>query len=188
MPRVGYYARTPEQRAAQGERARKYPKETDSRSRLYRVWRAMLCRCNNMIHEAYGRYGGRGITVCDEWKTYAPFRAWALASGYADNLEIERRDNDRGYSADNCCWETRSGQSRNRRNSLPPIPAFGDSKTPIEWSEDPRCRVSYRLLHKRLAAGESPESALTRPSASRTEALKIGQARRSSKEKTPSLP
>src|SRR5215217_6516616 len=62
--------------------------------KLRKVWRAMHYRCTNPKDKRYDRYGGRGIRVGEEWSTYAPFRAWALANGYQDGLTIDRRDND----------------------------------------------------------------------------------------------
>ena len=132
-------------------------------NRIYRIWRAMHFRCYQPLHEAYPRYGGRGITVCEEWHNFDVFCRWALASGYADDLEIDRRDNDKGYTPDNSRWGTRSQNQRNRRNNLAPIQAFGEAKKPIEWSEDPRCQVSWHLLRKRLEKGWAPVAAITVP-------------------------
>lgn len=156
--------RSIEWRLAQSERARKYPKETDSRSRLYHIWRAIKSRCSCKAHEAYPRYGGRGIAVCVAWQQYETFRQWALSSGYRVDLEIDRENNDGNYEPGNCRWVTKAEQQRNRRNNLAPITAFDTQKTPIEWSEDPRCVVSYGLLWKRLLRGEKPEQAMIRPS------------------------
>ena len=85
------------------------------RSRLYRVWCAMRDRCNNPRRERYSSYGGRGIKICDEWNDFAVFREWALSAGYAPGLQIDRKDNDRGYSSDNCRIVNRHQQQQNRR-------------------------------------------------------------------------
>jgi hypothetical protein len=116
-------------------------------------------------YEAYERYAGRGITVCDEWhRNYGAFLVWAIDNGYRNDLTIDRRDNELGYSPDNCRWATVIEQHRNYRNNWPPVPAFGEAKIPLEWCQDPRCVVSCALLYKRLVAGWSPERAITKPS------------------------
>ena len=67
----------------------------------------MKKRCENDNHKSYRYYGGKGITVCQEWaESFAVFKGWALANGYADNLTIDRKDSSKGYCPDNCQWIT----------------------------------------------------------------------------------
>jgi hypothetical protein len=165
---AGHYERTARQREATAEfnrrTKRKYPAdEYGIRTRLYRIWRAMHFRCYQRSHEAWERYGGRGITVCDQWHGYGPFREWALSGGYAADLTIDRIDNDRGYEPSNCRWITLQDQQRNRRDNIK-VSAFGETKTAMEWSRDPRCQVGYIGLLTRLRRGEAPEAAITQPS------------------------
>ena len=83
--------------------------------KLYASWMSMRRRCRNKNDADYSHYGGRGIQVCDEWMEYSQFKSWALDSGYDDALEIDRIDNNKGYSPDNCHWVTRTINNRNRR-------------------------------------------------------------------------
>jgi hypothetical protein len=123
----------------------------------------MIERCHNPRRKAWSSYGARGIEVCAAWRAdYGAFTAWAVANGYAANLEIDRIDNDIGYQPDNCRWATDAEQGRNRRNTLW-MTAFGETKTQSDWGRDQRCAVSNHTLRCRLAAGETLESALTRP-------------------------
>jgi len=69
---------------------------------LYRAYYNMRGRCNNPTSKDYHKYGGRGITVCDEWNDFEVFRVWALKNGYAPRLHLHRKDNDKGYSPENC--------------------------------------------------------------------------------------
>lgn len=89
-----------------------------SDNRLYSIWKNMKSRCNNSNVPAYTNYGGRGITVCDEWEKFENFREWAMQSGYAETLTLERKDVNKGYSPDNCKWIPKSEQPKNRRNII----------------------------------------------------------------------
>ena len=78
----------------------------------------MKTRCYNENAEAYEHYGGRGITVCDEWlHDYPNFKEWAMANGYADNLTIDREDVNGNYEPSNCRWVEWEEQCNNKRNS-----------------------------------------------------------------------
>lgn len=90
----------------------------DSRSRLYTIWRCMKTRCLNKNAKNYSNYGGRGIDIFDGWKNnYKAFRLWALSNDYADDLSIDRIDNNRGYYPENCRFVTTKQQARNRRSN-----------------------------------------------------------------------
>ena len=82
--------------------ARKRKHGLANKDPLYSVWKGMRERCSNPRQEFWHRYGGRGIRVCDEWDNFAAFREWALAHNWERGLQIDRIDDMRGYSPDNC--------------------------------------------------------------------------------------
>ena len=98
-----------------GDRSRTHG---DFGTRLYRVWAAMKNRCFNPNMKFYHDYGGRGITVCDEWLEYIPFKEWALANGYEEGLTIDRIDVNGNYCPENCHWVPMSEQHYNKRDTV----------------------------------------------------------------------
>lgn len=89
-----------------------------SKSRIYRIYRHMVNRCKNKRVESYPLYGGRGISVCDEWQKFEPFYEWSMKNGYSPELSIDRIDNEKGYSPNNCQWSSSVDQARNKRNTV----------------------------------------------------------------------
>lgn len=95
-----------------------------SNTRLYRIYKGMIGRCYYPSTDRYNVYGGRGITVCDEWKNdRIKFFEWALNNGYAENLTIERIDVNGNYEPSNCTWITMAEQYKNKQsNAKQPLP------------------------------------------------------------------
>jgi hypothetical protein len=120
----------------------------------------MKQRCNNPGHVAYERYGGRGVKVCDEWsKSFEAFYHWAVSHDYADNLSIDRIDNDKGYSPENCRWVNKIFQQNNRRSNIY-ITAFQKTLTVAQWARETGIKES--TIRFRLLKGIDGETALRR--------------------------
>lgn len=133
------------------------------RRRLKKTWENMVARCHNPRKDNFADYGGRGISVCDEWRlSFSAFMQWALASGYDSSLQLDRKDNYRGYCEDNCRWVSRKQNGNNQRTNIR-VSAFGETKTLAEWASDERCMVPYGTLCKRLRRGWPVVDAITKP-------------------------
>jgi hypothetical protein len=81
-------------------------------TKLGYVWRNMKYRCFRKENKDYKYYGGKGITICDDWLTFENFVAWAMRNGYDDSLTIDRLDSSKDYCPENCVWHTRGANSR----------------------------------------------------------------------------
>lgn len=118
--------------------------------RLYGIWKRMNNRCHLESDSAYNNYGGRGISVCDDWRnSYDDFRDWSYENGYADDLSIDRIDNSRGYSPENCRWADSFTQANNTRRSRY-ITYGGITHSISEWSrllDVHKATLRYRVDH-----------------------------------------
>lgn len=128
-----------------------------SKTRLYHRWASMIERCNDKND---ARYGGRGISVCDEWKRFEPFRDWALANGYNDTLSLDRINVNGNYCPENCRWATTVEQANNTRNNRF-ITAFGETMTIAQASR--KYNIKAATIVARIEKyGFSVEDALTK--------------------------
>lgn len=131
-----------------------------SNSRLYRIWSQMKQRCEDENNRAYKYYGGKGVTVCDEWNDFSVFAQWALESGYDDTLTIDRVENSVGYEPKNCRWVTMLAQNNNKTdNHL--LTYNGKTQNITQWANEVGiCRAT---ISRRIHLGWSVEEALTLP-------------------------
>lgn len=122
----------------------------------------MKDRCNREKSPVYKNYGGRGIKLCDEWEhNFQAFYDWAISHGYSSDLTIERKDVNKGYCPENCCWITREEQARNKRN-LRMVEIDGEEVTLKEACR--RMNLPYQAVHLRITRyGMSVEDALNTP-------------------------
>ena len=127
---------------------------------LYKVWSSMKARCSNYKDKSYCNYGGRGIGVCGEWMKFEPFQDWATSSGYKKGLTLERKDNNAGYSPENCKWIPKGEQSSNTRRCKV-ITFQGETHNMKEWAR--RLDIPYGRLQQRMYHGWDPQKALEVP-------------------------
>lgn len=116
---------------------------------LYAVWSGMKQRCNNPNSSAYKNYGGRGIKICSEWQdNFVAFFDWSMnIGGYQEGLTLDRIDNNKDYSPENCRFVSMKVQNNNRRDNRL-ITFEGQTKTLAEWAE--LLGISASALGRRL--------------------------------------
>lgn len=132
-------------------------------TRLYGIWVGMNRRCLNTNHPSYQNYGGRGISVCEDWRNFETFYEWAYANGYSDELSIDRKDVNGNYEPLNCQWATDKRQARNRRNTRL-ITVFGETLAVADAIEKYGKGINLNTVLKRMDKyGFSAEKALTAP-------------------------
>lgn len=137
----------------------KYPKKGNES--LWNIYHGMKKRCLNSNCKRYKDYGGRGITVCDEWLIgFDQFAEWALRNGYKKGLTIERIDVNGNYCPENCIWITRKEQAFNKRGSVL-IEYRGEVKNLMVWCNE--LGLKYDAIHNRIKSGWSPKDAFEKP-------------------------
>lgn len=133
-----------------------------TRTRTYRIWQLMRDRCKNPKNPNYKNYGGRGITVCRRWSGANGFPSFFADMGeILEPFTIERIDNDKGYSPNNCKLATKEEQANNTRQNIH-FTHNGKTKTLAQWVKSDGV-VSYGATLRRLSLGWTFEDALITP-------------------------
>jgi hypothetical protein len=141
------------------------PKGTEhgmSDTRIYKIWDGIKQRCYRTYSSVYEYYGGRGITVCDEWKEdFMSFYTWAMKNGYSDELTIDRKDVNGNYEPSNCRWATMKEQQNNKTNNHF-LTINNETHTVTEWERI--ANLPPFTIFKRLRSNwEVNENILTQP-------------------------
>lgn len=130
-------------------------------SKTHRTWKAMIYRCSTKSNKSWKNYGGRGITVCDRWKGKQGFQNFLADMGKcpSESHSIDRIDNDKGYSPENCRWATHKEQMRNTRmNKL--LTLNGKTQCAAAWAEE--LRICKNTIRNRRNRGLPIEKVLER--------------------------
>lgn len=118
-----------------------------SGTRIYHTWQHIRQRCENKNNKDYPRYGGLGVTVCNEWHDFEKFKDWSMGNGYDDTLTIDRMDVRGDYCPENCRWTDLITQENNKRNNH--LVTYADTThTVAEWSRI--LNVNYQSLYGRI--------------------------------------
>lgn len=144
---------------------------TNRNTRLDTIYYNIVGRCSKPQNPSYKNYGGRGIKICKEWSGKGGrerFIEWAIASGYEESLTIDRIDNSKGYSPDNCRWVSIKEQNRNKRGNVY-VTIDGVTKVLQDWADI--YGIKFGTARYRIKHGWSPVEALTSPPYGRRDAL-----------------
>lgn len=137
------------------------PKHGMTGTRLWTIWCGMKSRCCYTKNIAFKDYGGRGIKICSEWlHNFSAFQEWALKSGYADNLTIDRINCNGNYEPSNCKWSTYEEQENNRRDTVY-LTIQGQSLPVSEWAR--KVGIPAATLRSRIANGWEESEILLKP-------------------------
>ena len=131
-------------------------------TKIYRVYCRIKQRCYDKNVKEYKHYGGRGIKMCDEWRSdFMTFYKWAMANGYKEGLTIERKDVNGNYEPSNCCWITQKDQKNNKRNNHT-LTYNGETHTMAQWAELKGLKIQT-LANRLNIYGWDIERALNEP-------------------------
>lgn len=125
-----------------------HTKHNKCKTRLYKCWKHIKQRCYDKNSKEYINYGGRGITVCNEWlNDFQVFYDWAMANGYKDDLTIDRIDVNGNYEPSNCRWVTVKVQNNNKRSNR--LITYNEkTQTLAQWADE--LQINYKKLYARI--------------------------------------
>lgn len=146
----------------QKEKRLRGAKHNQSKTKLFERWASMHARCKQG-HKLSEHYFDRDITVCNGWDSFVAFKEWAESNGFSKELQLDRKDNDKGYHPDNCRWVTRIVNNSNRGITI--IVNYQGEDIPlsllaIQLNLDKKL---YRNVRDRLSRGWTIENALNEP-------------------------
>ena len=133
---------------------------------LYRRWHDMKDRCLNRKRAEWNKYGGRGITFCDDWRKFEPFMEWALSNGYEQGLSLDRVDVNGNYCPDNCRWIPINRQARNTSKTV--YVEFDGENVPLRDVCE-RTGADFGRTYWRIRKGWSLKDALEKPARKKAE-------------------
>lgn len=130
------------------------------KERLYETWKNMRRRCYDKSNKRYANYGGKGVSICDDWNEYSNFRKWALENGYSENLTIDRIDVNGNYCPENCRWTDNIVQANNTtRNRY--IEYNGKIQSMADWARE--FGIKYYTMNNRIQHGWSMDKIKNTP-------------------------
>lgn len=131
-----------------------------SKTRLYHIWGKMKTRCRNPKTPTYKWYGGKGVSVCDEWQEFQPFYDWSIANGYTEKLTIDRINVNGNYEPSNCRWVDMKTQMNNQTSNV--LVTYNDkTQTLSQWANE--LDINAKTLYTRFERCWSIEEALLKP-------------------------
>jgi hypothetical protein len=140
-----------------------------SRTREYHIWAKLIQRCEDPNHRAFKYYGGRGITVCERWRSAFENFNSDMGPRPSSRYSVERKDNSRGYEPSNCVWATAKEQARNTRRNVW-LEHNGRRMLAIDWAA--HLGITRQAIEQRIKAGWSVERICTEPCAKVGEILR----------------
>jgi len=135
-----------------------YTKHGMTGTKIWELWKAIRKRCNGRAKSTQ-LYRDKGITVCREWDSASTFIEWAESAGYSPGLQIDRIDNRKGYSPENCRFVPPRENANNKDNT---ILLTHNGKTQSIWRWSLETGIKAHSIHTRIVRGWSHEKALTK--------------------------